>query len=64
MRIRRLMPFTGKSQDPDTCRLFIANIYFLVCGLKTSVFYNFKLGIMIYNAQSSMSSLQAFQEYV
>ena len=49
------MPFAGESQDPDPCMLFTANIYFLVCALETSVFYNLRSGTMIYNAQSQCS---------
>ena len=44
--------------------LFIVNIYFLVlpCALEISVLYSLRLGIRIYNAQSTMSKLQAFHE--
>ena len=59
-----LMSFTGKSLDPNPCMIFIANIYFLVCALEISVFYNLISGIQIYNAQSSMSNLQAFHDSV
>ena len=58
------MPLTGKSPDPNPCMLFIANIYFLVRALEISVLYNLKSGIKIYNAQSSMSNLQAFHDSV
>ena len=64
MGIRRLMPLAGKSPDPNPCMLFIANIYFLVRALEISVFYNLRSGIKMYNAQSSMSSLQAFHDSV
>ena len=64
MGIRGLMLFSGKSPDPNPCMLFIANIYFLVHALEISVFYNLRLGIKIYNAQSSMSNLQAFHDSV
>ena len=56
------MPLTGKSPDPNPCMLFIANIYFLVRALEISVFYSLRLGIRIYNAQSTLSELQAFHE--
>jgi len=54
---------TGKSPDPNPCMLFIANI-FLVHALEIPVFYNLRSGIRIYNAQSSMSKLQAFHDSV
>ena len=54
-----LTPFTGKSPGPNPCMLFIANIAFLVGALEISVFYNLESGIKTYNAQSSMSNLQA-----
>ena len=53
------MPFAGKTPDPNPCMLFIANIAFLVGALEISVFYNLESGIKTYNAQSSMSNLQA-----
>ena len=56
------MLFSGKSPDPNPCMLFIANIYFLVCSLEITVFYNLRSGIKIYNAQSSMSNLQDFHD--
>ena len=56
------MPFAGKSADPNPCMLFIANIYSLVSALEISVFYNLRSGIKVYNAQSSVSNLQAFQD--
>ena len=58
------MPFAGKSPDPNPCLPFIVNFYFLICALEISVFYNLRSGIKIYNAQSSMSNLQAFQDFV
>ena len=58
------MPFAGKTPDPNPCMLFIANIYFLVCALEISVFYNLRSGINIYNSQSSMSNFQAFHDSV
>jgi len=58
------MPLTGKSPDPNPCMLFIANIYFLVRALEISGFYNLRSGIKMYNAQSSMSNLQAFHDSV
>ena len=64
MGIRGLMSLKGKSPDPNTCVLFIANIYFLVGALEISVFYNLRSGIKTYNAQSSMSNLQAFHDSV
>ena len=64
MGIRELMPFTGKSPDPNPCLPFIVNFYFLIRALEISVFYNLRSGIKIYNAQSSMSNLQAFQDFV
>ena len=64
MGIRGLKPFAGKSPDPNPFMLFIANIYFLVGALEIPVFYNLRLGIRIYNAQSSMSQLQAFHDSV
>ena len=57
------MPFTGKSPDPNPRMPFIVNFYFLVCALEVSVLYNLRSGIKIYNAQSSMSSLQAFHDF-
>ena len=62
MGIRGLMLFAGKSPDTNPCMLFIANIYFLVRALEITVFYNLRSGINIYNAQSSMSNLQAFHD--
>ena len=59
-----LMPFTGKSPDPNPCMPFIVNFYFLVCALEISVLYNLRLGIKMHKAQSSMSSLQAFHDFV
>ena len=64
MGIRELMLLAGKGSDLNPCLLFIANIYFLVHALEISVFYNLRLGIQIYNAQSSMSNLQAFHDSV
>ena len=58
------MPLSGKSPDPNTCMLFIANIYFPVGALEISVFYSFISGIKTYNAQSSVSNLQAFHDSV
>ena len=54
--------YTGKNPDANPCMLFIANIYFLVHALEISVFYSLRLGIRIYNAQSTLSELQAFHE--
>ena len=56
------MPFEGKSPDPNPCLPVIVNIYFVVRALEISVFYGLRLGIRIYNAQSTMSKLQAFHE--
>ena len=53
------MPFTGKSPDPNPCMPFIVNIYFLISALEISVLYTLRSGLNIYNAQSSMSNLQA-----
>ena len=64
MGIRGLMLLTGKSPDPNPCMLFIANIYFLVRALEISVVYNLRLGIKMYNAQSSVPNLQAFHDSV
>ena len=58
------MRLAGKSPDLNPSMLFIANIYFLVRALEISVFYNLRLRIKIYNAQSSMSNLQAFHDSV
>ena len=58
------MPFTGKSPDPDPRMPFIVNFYFLIRALEISVLYSFKSGIKLYNAQSSMSNLQAFHDFV
>ena len=55
---------TGKNPDANPCMLFIANIYFLVHALEISVFYNLRSRIRIYNAQFSMSKLQAFHDSV
>ena len=57
------MPFAGKNPDPKPYMPFI-NIYFLVHALEISVLYNLKSGVKIYNAQSSMSNLQAFHDSV
>ena len=56
------MPFAGKSLDPNPCVPFIVNFYFLICALVIRVFYNLRSGIKNYNAQSSMSNLQAFHD--
>ena len=58
------MRLAGKSPDLNPSMLFIANIYFLVPALEISVFQNLRLGIKIHNAQSPMSSLQAFNDFV
>ena len=58
------MPFTGKSPDPNVCMPFIVNIYYLVHALEMFVLYNLRSGIKNYNAQSSMSNLQAFHDSV
>ena len=58
------MLLTGKSPDPNPCMLFVANIYFLVRALEISVVYNLRLGIKMYNAQSSVPNLQAFHDSV
>ena len=50
MGIRGLMPFTGKSPDPNPCMPFIVNIYFLVHALEISVLYNLRSGMKVYNA--------------
>ena len=62
MGFRRLMPYVGKSPDPNPCMPFIVNIYFLVHVLEVPVLYNLRSGIKIYIAQSSMSNLQAFHD--
>ena len=58
------MRLAGKSPDLNPSMLFIANIYFLVPALEISVFYNLRSRIRIYNAQFSMSKLQAFHDSV
>ena len=58
------MPFTGKSPDPNPCMPFIVNFYFLIHALEIYFLYNLKLRIKIYNAQSSMSYLPAFHDYL
>ena len=58
------MPFASKSPDPNPSMPFIVNIYFLVPALEISVLYNLRSGVKIYNAQSSMSNLQAFNDFV
>ena len=58
------MPLAGKSLDPNPCVPFIVNFYFLIPALAISVLYNLRWGIKIYNAQSSMSNLQAFHDFV
>ena len=58
------MPFAGKSPDPNPCMPFIVNFYFLIRTLEVSVLYNLRSWIKIYNAQSSMSNLQAFHDFV
>ena len=64
MGIRELMPFEGKSPDPNPCLPVIVNIYFIVRALEISVLYDLRSGIKIYHAQSSMSNLQAFHDFV
>ena len=64
MGIRGLMPFSGKSPDPNPRMSFIVNFYFLICALEIPVLYNLRSGIKIYNAQSSVSNLQAFHDSV
>ena len=64
VRIRGLTPFAGKSPDPNPHMPFIANFYFHICALAISILYNLRLGIKIYNAQSSMANLQAFHDFV
>ena len=54
------MPLAGKSPDPNPYMPFIVNFYFLMHALEVSVLYNLRSEIKIYNAQSSMSNLQAF----
>ena len=58
------MPFAGKSPDPNPCMPFIVNFYFLIRTLEVSVLYNLRSWIKIYNAQSSMSNLEAFHDFV
>ena len=62
MGFRGLMPFLGRSPDPNPCMPFIVNIYFPVHALAVSVLYNLRSGIKMYNAQSSMSNLQDFHD--
>ena len=64
MGIRGLMPFAGKSPNPNLCVPFIVNFYFLIRNLEISVLYNLRSGIKIYNAQFSVSNLQAFHDSV
>ena len=59
-----LISFSSKSPDPNPCMPFIVNFYFLVRALETSVLYNLRSGIKIYNVQSSLSNLQAFHDFV
>ena len=63
-RLRGLMPFAGKSPDPNPCMPFIVNFYFLICAGERTVLYDLRSGIRIYNAQSSMPNLQAFHDFV
>ena len=58
------MPFASKSPDPSPCMHFIVNFYFLIRALEISVLYNLRSRIKMYNAQSSMSNLQAFHDFV
>ena len=58
------MPIAGTSPDTNPCRPFIVNFYFLTRALEISILYNLRSGIKIYNAQSSMSNLQAFHDFV
>ena len=58
------MPFAGKSPDPNPCMPFIVNFYLLIPALAISVLYNLRWGIKIYNAQSSRSKVQDFQDFV
>ena len=58
------MRLAGKSPDLNPSMLFIANVYFLVPDLEISVFQILRLGIKIYNAQSSVSNLQAFHDFI
>ena len=55
MGIRGLLPFAGRSPDPNPCMLFIANIR----ALEISVLHSLRLGIKIDNAQTSVSNLHA-----
>ena len=54
----------GKSPDPNPCMLFIVNFYFFIPALEIPVLYNLRSGIKIYNAQSSVSNLQGFHDFV
>ena len=54
----------AKAPDPNASMPFIVNIYFLVHALEISVLYNLRSGIKIHNAQSSVSNLQAFHDFV
>ena len=53
-----------QNPDPDPHVSFTVNFYFLVHALEISVLYNLRSGIKIHNAQSSVSNLQAFHDFV
>ena len=56
------MPFAGKNPDPNPRMPFIVSFRFLIRAREITVLYNLRLGIKIYNAESSMSNLQAFHD--
>ena len=64
MGIRGLMPIAVKSPDPNPRMPFIVSFYFFTHALEISILYNLRSGIKIYNAQSSVSNLQAFHDFV
>ena len=59
-----MMPFAGKSADPNHRMPFIVNFYFLIHALEISLLHSLRPGIKIYDAQSSVSNLQAFHDFV
>ena len=58
------MPFAGKNPDPNPRMPFIVSFRFLIRAREITVLYNLRLGIKIYSAQSSVSNLQAFDDFV
>ena len=49
MGIKQLIPFSGKSPDPNPRMPFIVSFYFFTHALEISILYNLRSGIKIYN---------------